>query len=118
MNGQLPIVEWDFGEYGYLKDLILNGQKTATTGLLKPNTIVPKTGEVVRVKDATGDIFATVRYTNVETKPFLEVDFEYAKMEGEGDKDIDEWRRKHREFFSKYYPDQFSDQSLVVCSQF
>ena len=37
----------------------------------------------------------------------------YAKLEGEGDKDIEEWREKHRKFFSKYYPSLFSDESLL-----
>lgn len=112
---------WDFGEdkkfADKLKDLVLTGKKVATTGFYKEGRKHAKVGDFDEILDSNGKPFCVIQYTKVELKPFLDVDFEYAKLEGEGEKDIEEWRQSHRNFFSKYYSD-FSDQRLVVCAQF
>ena len=40
-----------------------------------------------------------IEVTRVETYPFLEVPWEFAAAENEGDETIEDWRRGHREFF-------------------
>lgn len=112
--------EWDFGNDRLaekLKELVLSGEKTATTGLWEVGDKIPKVGEYAGILDKNGKRFCIIQYTNVEVKSFLDVDFEFAVLEGEGDKNIEQWRQSHRKYFKKYYQD-FSDQSLVVCSQF
>ncbi len=112
---------WDFGEdkefADKLRDLILEGKKTATTGFYREGKKHSEVGEYDQIVDSDGKPFCIIQYTKIEVKPFLEVDFEYAKLEGEGEKNIEEWRQSHRDFFGKYYPD-FSDKSKVVCAQF
>lgn len=112
---------WDFGNDGQLanklKELVLAGIKTATTGLYRQNESFSKVGEYDQIIDINGKPFCVIQYTNVEIKPFLEVTFEYVKLEGEGHATLEQWRNDHRIFFKKYYPD-FSDDQLVICSQF
>lgn len=112
---------WDFGEdkefADKLKDLILTGKKTATTGLYHDGKKHSEVGEYDQIIGSDGKPFCIIQYTKIEIKPFLEVDFEYAILEGEGDKNIEEWREGHRNFFRKYYPD-FSDDKKVVCAHF
>lgn len=109
---------WNFGDdkelADKLKNLVLSGKKTATTGFYKENGTPSRVGDFQQILDSDGTPFCTIQITKVEVKPFLDVDFGYAKLEGEGEKDIEEWRESHRKFFSKYYPD-FSDNSSVVC---
>lgn len=112
---------WDFGEdrefADRLKSLILEGKKTATTGLFRNEERHSSVGEYDELIGSDGKPFCVIHYTKVEIKPFLDVDFEYAKLEGEGDADIEEWRQGHRKFFLKYYPD-FTDDMSVVCAEF
>lgn len=112
---------WDFGgdkEFAdRLKSLILIGKKTATTGLYTEGKKHSEVGEYDELVGSDGKSFCVIQYTKIEVKPFLNVNFDYAKLEGEGEKSIEEWRKNHREFFLKYYPD-FSDDRLVVCCSF
>jgi uncharacterized protein YhfF len=111
--------EWSFGTDDLadrVKDLVLSGHKIATTGFLKPTTMVPSVGEYAAILDRNGKRFCIIQYTDVEIKPFLQVDWDFAKLEGE-DENIEQWRRGHREYFKKYYPN-FTDEAEVVCSEF
>jgi uncharacterized protein YhfF len=112
--------EWSFGNDELaekLCQLVLVGKKTATTGLYKESEELSKQGDYAAILDKNGKRFCMIQYTNVEVKPFLEVTYDYAVLEGERDKDIEEWREGHRKFFKKYYP-YFTDDSLVVCEKF
>ncbi|MFZ2189787.1 MAG: ASCH domain-containing protein [Candidatus Magasanikiibacteriota bacterium] len=31
---------------------------------------------------------------------------------------LESWRSKHKDFFAKEYPNQFNENSLVVCEEF
>ncbi len=121
-NSEIVRYEFNFGSdemlASKLRDLVLKGEKTATIGLYRKGKEIPKSGELATITDSEGKKFCVVEYTNVEVKQFLEVDFEYAKKEGEGYVSIEEWRDSHREFFKKAYPDIFTDDSLVVCEEF
>ena len=112
---------WDFGEdkefADKMKELILAGKKTATTGLYKEGEKHSKASEYDELIGSDGKPYCIIQYIKVDVKPFLEVDFEYAKLEGEGEKDIEEWRENHRQFFKRYYSD-FDDNKNVVCCVF
>lgn len=121
-SSEFPISNrWDFGadkEFADgLKELILSGKKIATTGLSRDNEKHSRVGEFDEILDSNGKPFCIIQYTKVEVKLFLEVDFEYVKLEGEDNKDIEDWRDEHRRFFLKYYSD-FSDTDSVICAEF
>ncbi len=123
MKESNPIIShsWDFGddrEFSQrMKELILSGKKTATTGLYVAGEKHSEVGEFDEILDSDGKPFCVIEYTKIEIKPFLEVDFNYVKLEGESDENMEEWRNNHRKFFLKYSKD-FTDERSVVCAQF
>ncbi len=108
---------WNFGPDRMLSktliDLVLSGKKTASTGLYKEGDVVPKVGSFAGIQDLETDEVHTIQYINVEIKPFLAVEYDYIKKEGEGDKTVEEWREKHRTFFHLTH-----DDVVVVCEEF
>lgn len=116
------IRKWGYGSdetlANNLVSLTLSGTKTATTGLYKIDREISKIGDLAEIIDSNNKSFCVIEYINVEIKPFLEVDYAFAAKEGEGDKTIEEWRSKHRDFFKCEYSEEFNDGSLVVCEEF
>ncbi|MDB4940373.1 MAG: RNA-binding protein [Candidatus Doudnabacteria bacterium] len=115
------IVEtWDFGDGELaekLKNLVLSGVKTATTGIYRDGQFVPKVGDHAQIADQNKKPFCVIKYTKVEVKKFMEVGYDFARLEGEGDKSIEDWRNSHRTYFKKYYK-SFEDNSLVICEEY
>lgn len=114
---------WSFWGDKYLAEkllsLVLNGLKTATTGLYVNNEPHWKVGEYAIIFDEeTWKDLCIIEYTKVEILPFLDVEFEYIRKEGEWDKDIESWRKSHRQFYYREYPEIFTDDSMVVCEEF
>lgn len=109
--------EWSFGDdeelADNLKQLVLSGKKRATTGLYRQEEKIPNIGEYAAILDKNKKRFCVVQYTNIAIKAFLDVDYEFILKEGEGDKDIETWREKHRKFFRLD-----SDNVKVVCEEF
>jgi uncharacterized protein YhfF len=109
--------EWNFGAdpelADRLKELVLSGKKTASTGLCREVAKVPKIGEFAAVLGSDRKSVCVVRYTNVEIKPFLEVTYDFIQKEGEGDQNVEEWREKHRKFFGLT-----DDDVKVICEEF
>ncbi len=101
-----------------LKQLVLNGTKTASTGLYMSNGEVSKVGDLAEIMDSNNKSFCVIEYTKIEAKPFLEVPYTYVIKEGEGETALEEWRNSHRNFFEREYPNDFTDKSLVVCEEF
>ena len=115
--------KWGFGGNvvlaNKLQQLVLEGKKTATTGLYKNTSqIVSKVGDMAVIISYTGKPFCIIEYTKITLVPFLNVTHEYIVKEGEGDKDVESWRNSHRNFFLREYPILFNDDSLVVCEEF
>ncbi|MFE9054097.1 ASCH domain-containing protein [Streptomyces mutabilis] len=87
-----------------LNALVLDGRKTATTGLLAE--YVEETeglefeGERLALLGNDGDHVATIEITGVERASFGGVTWEHAAAEGEGDRSLDEWRDGHRRFWA------------------
>jgi len=107
--------EWNFGYDRLLADdlkqLVLSGKKKATTGLYSGRA--SKAGDYEALLDFDQKRFCIVRITKVEIKPFLEVDYAFILKEGEDDKDVEEWREKHRKFL-----DLKDDEVNVICLEF
>lgn len=117
-NSDLKISHtWSFGEDEALADklrqLVISGKKRASTGMYREGGEIPKVGEYESIAGSDQKPFCIVQCTNVEIKPFLEVDYEFIQKEGEGDRNIEEWREKHREFFGLK-----DDNVKVVCEEF
>lgn len=88
-----------------LADLVVNGPKRATAGLLRDfgpgGETMPAVGEHVVVIDGQGTPRCIWRTSDVAVKPLIEVDDAFAWDEGEGDRSRDYWLRAHRDFFSR-----------------
>lgn len=99
---------WCFGGPGSgledpLAALVVRGLKTATSGWYQAyqaeDEPLPRVGEVSYVRDSRGRPVCVVELTEVEVHPFLEVDADLARDEGEGDRSLAYWRRAHEAFF-------------------
>jgi uncharacterized protein YhfF len=87
-----------------LNQLILDGHKRATAGLLleyvKEGEELESEGELLALVDDDTKRIATVKVVNVETVAFIDVPWKFAQAEGEGDESLEEWREGHRSFWS------------------
>lgn len=100
---------WAFGATPQQADellaLVLDGTKTATASALgdySDEDPLPTEGTLGIVLDGSGRPRALLMTTDVQVRPFAEVDAEHARAEGEGDLSLEYWRRVHRDFFSRY----------------
>jgi isopentenyl-diphosphate delta-isomerase len=113
--------EWNFGDdkilADKLKQLVLAGAKTATTGLWREDKKIPTIGDYEAIVDSNGKRFCIIQITNIEVVPFLEIDYEFVKKEGEGHPNLEAWREDHRHILHQW-SDVFTDQSLVICEEF
>lgn len=87
--------------------LVLEGSKRATAGLRaeydEEGEPVEHVGEEQWLLGPAGAPVATVRVTRVEVVRFDEVAWEFAQAEGEGFVDVEDWRRQHLGFWSRWY---------------
>jgi uncharacterized protein YhfF len=123
-RGDLESLEYDVWNFGEDKEfserlmrLVVEGKKRATAGLYRQGQKVPAVGSFGIILDHEGAPHCLIRYTDVIVRPFSEVDFEFAKEEGEGFKDIEDWRREHWRFFMQEDLD-WNDSGLVLCKKF
>jgi uncharacterized protein YhfF len=100
---------WHFGDddrlASALAHLVLHGRKRATAGLLwdaeaDPNAM-PIPGGYSIVTGHDGEPLMVLRTSSVETRPFHEVDADFAAAEGEGDLSLAYWRAAHWEYFRR-----------------
>ena len=88
-----------------LADLVLHGPKRATASLRRDfsddGEPLPRVGDHVVVVDGAGQPLLIWRTTDVQIKPFREVDAAFAFDEGEGDRTLDDWLRLHRAYFAR-----------------
>ena len=108
-----------------LGGLIKNGTKTATCSALweyeAGGEDLPEVGVKTVVLDGHGDPLCIVETTEVEIRPYDEVDAQFAHDEGEGDRTLAYWREAHRSFFSRTLPRvgrEFTPQTPLVCERF
>jgi uncharacterized protein YhfF len=105
-----PYTAWGFGgpEVPELMTrlglLVRDGPKRATTSLLsdyeRDGDPLPAVGEHSVILGGTGDALCITRVTDVEVRPFGEVDEAFAWVEGEGDRSLAYWREAHLRFFA------------------
>ncbi|WP_019358741.1 ASCH domain-containing protein [Streptomyces sp. AA1529] len=97
----------EFAFPGPLRDrlvaAILDGSKTATTGLLAEyehdGEPLPSIGRRSTVVDSDDRPVAIIEVTDTRVVPLGEVDISHARDEGEGHTTIEHWRADHEEFW-------------------
>ncbi|WP_068713496.1 ASCH domain-containing protein [Vibrio tritonius] len=101
--------------------LVNNGIKTATCSFKKgyeaKNEPLPKVGQLMVVLDWEQNPVCIVETTKVSVCAFGDVDSEFARAEGEGDRSYSWWREAHIDFFRDYAQElgcEFNDQSEIV----
>lgn len=108
---------------------ILDGRKTALTGLLEiyehAGEAVPRTGGRFSVLDSEGRPAVTIELVEVRVVPIKDIDDAFARAEGRGYADVAEWRTAHEEFFRSEGVSGFlgrtpviDDETLVVAQRF
>ena len=127
-TGSLPPVGW-FGDSPELArqlgELVRQGRKTATAGLLwsweDHDGTPPSVGQQEVIIDWAGRPLAVIEFTEVAVVPFSQVDAAFARDEGEGDGTLAFWRAAHRSFFGREcvrLGRAQADDPPVVCMRF
>ena len=117
---------WAFGvEADYLAELVLMGQKTATSSAFDLYAVgdepLPKENELSVILDSKENAICIIETTKVEVIPFKEVSEDHAYKEGEGDKSLAYWRQVHEDFFKDCLGEAglaFTPDSKVVLEEF
>lgn len=100
---------WHFGDSvklaHELAELVLRGPKRATAGLLwdaeADPTMMPVLGGYSLVTDHAGAPLLIIRTTQVDIRPYDQVDADFAAAEGEGDGSLEYWRAAHWASFTR-----------------
>jgi uncharacterized protein YhfF len=129
INQDEPYEVWFFGDSQEmsvkLANFVIFGTKRATASLVLINKLQPENAPIINgysiVTDFAGKPLCIIRTTEVIEVPFLEVDYNFAKTEGEGDENIESWRKGHRDYFTKECKEagfEFNETMLVCCERF
>ena len=107
-----------------LLELVLSGQKRATSGSLLgyeiENEPKPQIGDYSVVTDWDGNPRCVIETTDVLVIPFKEITYEICKREGE-DENLESWKRGHERFFTadgKEIGYEFSPEMPVIFEDF
>ncbi len=108
-----------------LADLVTKGVKTATASVYQiyqiENAPIPSVGDLNIILRADGVAVCIIRITEVVVSRFCDVTAEHAYNEGEGDRSLEQWKRVHKEFFTKELEEHgllFDETVPVVCETF
>lgn len=102
-----------------LNDLIINGNKRATAGLLKEDYIdegeeIEFVGERLAILDNYQKQIGVIKVTRVEVMEFKDVPTEFALAEAEGDLSGDDFRRSHSKFWNSVGVDAKPETKVVT----
>jgi uncharacterized protein YhfF len=102
-----------------LNDLIINGNKRATAGLLKEDYIdegeeIEFVGERLAILDNYQKQIGIIKVTRVEVMEFKDVPTEFALAEAEGDLTGDDFRRSHSKFWNSVGVDVKPESKVVT----
>jgi len=121
---------WSFGDNPDMADelahLVVRGVKTATASLLwayeaEAEEELPQPGAMSVILDGGGRPVCVIETTQVEVRPFNQVEAAFAYDEGEGDRSLAYWRAAHWRFFSRECGSLGrtpSETMPVVCERF
>jgi uncharacterized protein YhfF len=104
--------------------LIVRGIKTATCSALweweAEENPIPQKGLITIALDGRGQPLCIVETVEVTIRKYNEVDADFAREEGEGDLSLNDWRKAHRNYFSRVLPKiskEFSEDMPLVCER-
>ena len=102
-----------------LNDLIINGNKRATAGLLKEDYIdegeeIEFVGERLAILDNDQKQIGVIKVTRVEVLEFKDVPTEFALAEAEGDLSGDAFRQSHSKFWKSVGVDVKPETKVVT----
>lgn len=111
----------EFGSPGEMRrrlvELVVNGDKRATAGLLAEYETerepLEHVGERLAVVDDGGNHVATVRVTEVVVSRFADVPDRFARAEAEGDLNASDFRASHRAYWAAVGT-PVTDKDLIV----
>ena len=117
---------WAFGEEpDLLADLVLKGEKTATTSAYDLYALedepLPQEDTFDIILDSQNQVVCIVEITKVSVQPFNQVSAQQDFKEGEGDKSLAYWRQVHEDCFGEWLRDAgltFTPESKVVLEEF
>lgn len=105
--------------------LVLAGTKRATATRLafyeRENLPPPKAGDLSLILDGRDLPACIIHTTRVDLVPFEQVDEEFARTEGEGDRSLAYWRRVHLAYYERECAREgsvFKPDELIVCERF
>jgi len=108
-----------------LGTLIASGTKTASCSSLweweAEGDPIPDVGLITIVLNWEDAPLCIIETVEVETKPYNQVDAQFAYEEGEGDRSIQYWREAHWRFFSRMLAAigrEPSEDMPLVCERF
>ena len=110
---------WAFGvEADLLADLVLKGEKTATTSAYDLYAVedepLPQEGTFDVILDSKDQAICIIEITKVSVQPFHQVSADHAYKEGEGDKSLAYWRQVHEDFFKDWLGEAGLDLHLTA----
>ena len=73
------------------------------------------------VTDWNGDARCIIRTTAVKLLPYFSIREEHARLEGEGDKSLDHWKKVHWEYYTRELSElgtKPTESMIVVFEQF
>jgi uncharacterized protein YhfF len=124
----IPSIDWfcnDEELTNQLANLVIKGLKTATCSALIDYQItkedLPKVNDLKIIVDWHKNPICITKTKSVVIKKFNEIDEEFARKEGEGDKSLAYWQNAHKTFFSNYLKTlgvAFTDELKLVCEEF
>ncbi len=102
-----------------LNDLIINGNKRATAGLLKEDYIdegeeIEFVGERLAILDNYQKQIGIIKVIRVEVMEFKDVPTKFALAEAEGDLSGDDFRRSHSKFWNSVGVDVKPETKVVT----
>ena len=117
---------WAFGvEADTLADLVLKGEKTATTSAYDLYALedepLPQEGTFDVILDSQNQAVCIVEITKVSVELFNQVSAQHAYKKGEGDKSLTYWRQVHEDFFTECLREAgltFTPDSKIVLEEF
>ncbi len=106
-------------------ELVLNNTKKAMShsllGLQNRNEPLPKIGSFIVLTDWEGTAKCIVKTVSVKLKPLFSIDVDYAQLEGEGDKSLDQWKNMYLNYFTRElapFGRVPKESMIVVCVTF
>ncbi|WP_420401623.1 ASCH domain-containing protein [Flagellimonas sp.] len=86
-------------------ELVCKDIKRATShsllGLQYRKEILPKIGDFAVVTDWAGKAKCVIRTTSVKLVPYFAIHAEHARLEGEGDKSLEHWKKTHWDYYTR-----------------